>query len=212
MAETAAVAGRRRRAHPLCPRKEFAVKLFLGTVVALALTASLFDGGAVAQAPKKSGGKKVLQGHSLVSREKLAKLPDGKHHVHTSKRGHKFHVHAKGGKVAGMSVLDSKGKQHKLKHRVVRRPAGGSPVALDGEPLSPEELALLEHATPLSPEEAALLEDADGALGDPFTVQAGVQVFVIFTFTPPPPPIPPPTPPPVILIVFPGSSVSIIIL
>jgi len=150
------------------------VKLVLGTVGALALAVSLLGVGEAVQ-PSKKGGKKVIQGHDLVSRDKLAKLPDGKHHVRKTRAGHSLHVHAKDGKVAGISVTDSQGGHHKLKHRVVRRPARGArPVALDGNPLSAEELAALQEAD--LPQE-----------GVPVSAQVGVSVVVIFTFTPPTP-------------------------
>jgi hypothetical protein len=164
------------------------MKPVLGMVGALAMTLSLIGMGEAVQVPGK-GGKRVIQGHDLVSADKLGNLPDGKHHVKTIRGGHKLHVHAKDGKVAGMSATDSQGRQHKMKHRVVRRPAGGGrPVALDGEALSAQELAAL-----------AELDRGDPAV--PVSTQVGPQVFVLFTFTPP-------TPGPHVVIVFPGSSVS----
>jgi hypothetical protein len=49
-------------------------------------------------------------GHDHLPKGKMEKLPDGKHHFHTTKTGHKLHVLLKNGKVNGMEVTDKDGQ------------------------------------------------------------------------------------------------------
>jgi hypothetical protein len=67
----------------------------------------------VAFAPGKKSAKATHthhDGHRLLSRAKLKRLPDGVHRVHQTKSGYRLHVITKGGKIKGMKVKDKKGR------------------------------------------------------------------------------------------------------
>jgi hypothetical protein len=93
--------------------------------ITAALAIALLAAGVVLARPDGKGkaGKKthkVFQGHDHLSKDKLAGLDSGTHHVKTYK-GHKAFASVKNGKIAGMHVLTKNGQ--KVKGRVKRTSA-----------------------------------------------------------------------------------------
>jgi hypothetical protein len=154
------------------------MKLFVTGFGALALAISLMGTGEAVQ-PNK-GGRKVIRGHNLVSRDRMGRLRDGKHHVHNLQGRHKVHVHTRGGKLSGMHVTDHRGRNHTLRPKVVRSSGKkGRPVSLQGGNLTPTELAALRDAGYFTQ------DGADGSEWIPVSTAGGVQILVVFVFQDP---------------------------
>jgi hypothetical protein len=87
----------------------------------------MLAGGAIGWTQKASAlaAKKSqsIHGHTLLSPEQMQNRKDGKHHFHTTDSGHRVHAHLRQGKLAGISVRDSKGAKVPVTKRIVKRPA-----------------------------------------------------------------------------------------
>jgi hypothetical protein len=85
----------------------------------------------------KRKGTERKRGDNLISRDQLAKRGNGKHLLHTHGKGHKSHIHTKGGAISSMSVTTPKGKTASMKPQ---KGKGGnkkvSLVSLEAEPVA----------------------------------------------------------------------------
>jgi hypothetical protein len=121
--------------------------------IAAALAIVVLAAGVVLAEPgrgKGKGGKqkthKVFQGHDHMTKDKMAQLDSGTHHLKTHK-GHKLFVNLKNGKVAGMHAVTKGGKKVKGQ---VKRTAG----------LTPGNSGLVNVALTDSADDAALAQGA----------------------------------------------------
>jgi hypothetical protein len=109
---------------------------------AAVLSLPLVLAGSVLAAPQRPGRtpRQVFNGQSLLSAQRLARVANGTHALHTTREGHRSFVALRNGRVAGMHMVDAAGRTHRPN---VRRVAAARdltdgdvvPVALcDGAP------------------------------------------------------------------------------